>query len=198
MPRTKKQYEEIRERKKNLILDTALKLFATEGVHTTSISKIAARAKISKGLMYNYFSSKDELISQLIVGGMEKLLQSFDPDHDGELSDEEFIYFVHENFSILKNNLDYWKLYFSIILQPQVYNLVKDDFNDLIQKLMSVLVNYYKRKGAEKPEMEAMLFFAMIDGISFQYMMDPENFPLEEVKDMIIRKFSYNDLKINE
>ncbi len=193
MPRTKQQYEEIRERKKALILDTALKLFATEGVHSTSISKIATRAKISKGLMYNYFSSKDELISQLIIRGMEKLLQSFDPDHDGKLTDEEFNYFVHENFNILKNNLDYWKLYFSIILQPHVYNLVKNDFNDLIHKLMSVLVNYYERKGAEKPEMEAMLFFAMVDGISFQYMMDPDNFPLEEVKDMIIRKFSYNE-----
>jgi len=52
-PRTEQQYEEIRKSKKKLILDTALELFATEGYYPTSISKIAERARISKGLIYN-------------------------------------------------------------------------------------------------------------------------------------------------
>ena len=195
MPRTKQQFEEIRGKKKALILDTALKLFATEGYHTTSISKIAAKAKISKGLLYNYFKSKDDLIIEIVNTGINKLLQSFDPDHDSKLTDEEFIFFIHENFRILENNPYYWKLYFSIFTQPQVYELVKDEFINLIHNLMFVLVSYYKRKGAEKPEMEALLFGALMDGISLQYVMDPDHFPLDEVKQMIIEKFSYNNEK---
>ncbi len=195
MPRTKQQFEEIREKKKTLILDTALKLFATEGYHTTSISKIATKAKISKGLLYNYFKSKDDLIIEIVNTGMNKLMQSFDPDHDSKLTDEEFIFFIHENFRILENNLHYWKLYFSIFTQPQVYDLVKDNVNNLINNLMFVLVSYYKRKGAEKPELEALLFGALMDGISLQYVMDPDNFPLDEVKQMIIEKYSYNNVK---
>ena len=53
-PRTEQQFEEIRESKKKLILETALELFASEGFHTTPISRIASEAGISKGLLYNY------------------------------------------------------------------------------------------------------------------------------------------------
>ena len=61
-PRTKQQFEDIREEKRSLIMKVALELFAEEGYHNTSISKIASRAGISKGLLYNYFDSKEDLI----------------------------------------------------------------------------------------------------------------------------------------
>ena len=67
MPRTEKQFEEIRATKKALILDAALQVFARDGYHNASISKISKQAGISKGLMYNYFNSKEELL-EILVG----------------------------------------------------------------------------------------------------------------------------------
>ena len=58
-PRTPQQFEEIREEKMTLIMDIALEHFANEGYHTTTINHIARHAGISKGLMYNYFESKE-------------------------------------------------------------------------------------------------------------------------------------------
>ena len=40
-PRTPLQFEEIREEKRNLIMDTALEHFAREGFHATTINHIA-------------------------------------------------------------------------------------------------------------------------------------------------------------
>ena len=53
MPRTKEQFEEIRSRTKQKILESALELFAEKGFKGTSISEIAKTANISKGLAYN-------------------------------------------------------------------------------------------------------------------------------------------------
>jgi len=39
-------------------MNTALQLFENNGYESTSISKIALTAGVSKGLMYNYFPSK--------------------------------------------------------------------------------------------------------------------------------------------
>jgi AcrR family transcriptional regulator len=64
-PRTKIQFEEIRESKRRKILDAAVECFATTGFHAVSISDLAKHAGISKGLMYNYFSSKDELLKAI-------------------------------------------------------------------------------------------------------------------------------------
>ena len=82
-PRTEKQYEQIREQKRALILETALRLFADEGFHSTSISKIAKGAGISKGLMYNYFGSKEELLKDIVISGISNLTDTFDPNKDG-------------------------------------------------------------------------------------------------------------------
>lgn len=53
------------ERRKQLI-DTALKLFAEKGIERTSIKDIAAEAGVAQGLLYHYFTSKDELFYAII------------------------------------------------------------------------------------------------------------------------------------
>jgi AcrR family transcriptional regulator len=54
-PKTVVQNKIIRQEKKDLILRTALIVFAQEGYHASSVNKIADKANISKGLIYNYF-----------------------------------------------------------------------------------------------------------------------------------------------
>jgi len=99
-PRTEQQFEEIRESKKKLIMDTALELFAVEGFHTTPISKIASAAGISKGLLYNYFESKEDLIKTIIFKGLDNLSRFIDPNKDGVLTRDELSYFF-EQFSVI-------------------------------------------------------------------------------------------------
>lgn len=188
-PKTEKQFKEIRENKKVLIMNAALEMFANNGYHSTSISKIAKHANISKGLLYNYFENKEDLLIKIMDRGLEELIQNFDPNNNGILSDEEFEFFIHENFRILQENIPYWKLYFSIFLQPEVFSIMKNEFFTIIESLIKILENYYKNKGVENPALEARMYGSFLDGISLNYIMDPDNFPLEEVKKYIIEKF---------
>ncbi len=188
-PRTQKQFKKIREHKRILIMNAALELFANKGFHNTSISNIAMRAEISKGLIYNYFENKEDLLIKMIDRGLEELFQSFDPNNDGILTDEEFVFFIHENFRILQENIQYWKLYFSTFLQPEVFSIMKDKLFMIIEGLLKILEQYFKNKGAENPALEARMYCAFLDGISINYIMYPESFPLEEVKKYIIEKF---------
>ena len=189
MPRTEQQFEEIRAQKATLIMDTALELFASEGYYPTSISRIADKAGISKGLMYNYFESKESLILEIIGKGIHQLTEHLDPDHDGFLSEEEFVFFINENFRILQQNLDYWKLYFATMMQPAVYKLVKEKYPHFLPPLQGIVEGYFRRKGIEDPELEAACFDAMLDGIFLNYVLDPDGFPLERIRKMIIERF---------
>jgi len=47
------------------ILDAALELFAERGFDGTSVQEIVARADVTKGAMYHYFSSKDDLLYEI-------------------------------------------------------------------------------------------------------------------------------------
>ncbi|GGM34738.1 TetR/AcrR family transcriptional regulator [Promicromonospora citrea] len=44
------------------VLRAALDLFSTQGYATTSVQEIVAAAGVTKGAMYHYFSSKDDLL----------------------------------------------------------------------------------------------------------------------------------------
>ena len=48
------------------ILEAAIHLFGEEGFHSVTTRKIAARAGISEGTLFNYFSSKNELMRAIL------------------------------------------------------------------------------------------------------------------------------------
>src|ERR1700754_5093262 len=44
------------------LLDTATRLFYTEGIHAVGIDRIIAEASVAKATFYNHFPSKDDLV----------------------------------------------------------------------------------------------------------------------------------------
>jgi len=191
MPRTPEQFRKMREVKQKQIKDAALELFAREGYHSTSISKIAKAAGISKGLMYNYFDSKEELVMSLLKEGMDKLTELFDPDKDGVLTGDEFDFFVEKSFDAVIESPTYWRLYFSIMMQVEIYDMVKEMYASILQDTMQLLVDYYHKRGVKDPLGEALLFGAVMDGITLNYILNPEMFPLEDFKQKVIDKFGH-------
>jgi TetR/AcrR family transcriptional repressor of mexJK operon len=66
--------------KRRAILDVATEVFLAQGYAATSMSEIAARAGGSKGTLYNYFRSKDELFSAFITDTCQgPAMTYFDP-----------------------------------------------------------------------------------------------------------------------
>ncbi|HLY77858.1 MAG TPA: TetR/AcrR family transcriptional regulator, partial [Caulobacteraceae bacterium] len=55
-----------RDARRELILDVAQEVFLEEGFANASMSTIAARLGGSKGTLYNYFKSKDELFTAYV------------------------------------------------------------------------------------------------------------------------------------
>lgn len=189
MPRTAQQFENIREEKKSLIMNTALELFAVNGYHATTISSIARSAGISKGLLYNYFESKDELIRAILFNGLESIDKIFDSDNDGVLTREEMEYFLDQFFKFMKDDLHFWKLYFTLFVQPPVIELINERFQEVIQKAVEILTGFFKSLGHEDPDTEALIFGSMLDGIGMNFITNPDLFPVEKTKKRILEIF---------
>ncbi len=51
---------------------------------------------------------------------------------------------------------------------------------------MEVFSNYYSQKGDENPDVKARFLLAVFDGIGIHYLVDTKNFPIDEIRDMII------------
>ena len=175
--------------KKQLILDTALELFADNSYHATSISMIAKVAGISKGLMYNYFDSKEILLNEVILTGMKEFMQILDTNKDGFLTEDEFESFLNSAVVLIKSNKNYWKLFYSLMMQSSVLEISMNVVIEFTQQYFITLSDYYRRHGSENPDAEAMLLTTTLDGVAIAYVNNPEMFPIDEMIKLIYKKF---------
>ena len=188
-PKTKEQFEQIRYNRKKAIAQAALELFASNGFSGVSISRIAKKAGVSKGLLYNYFANKEALVQEIVIEGFRQMLDNLDFDFQKELTRERFIELVEKNFRLLREEISYWSLYISVITQPAVMALVKEDIFEVVGPFLSALTGYYTRQGIKNPEVQSLLFGAMLDGVAIDYMLSPETYPLDKIEKLIIEKF---------
>lgn len=193
-PRTTEQFREIREGKTTLIMESALEQFANEGYYRTTISQIARQAGISKGLMYNYFESKEALLQAIVEKSVSEANQFFDINRDGILTEEEFEYFVRKVPVLLKKKQSFWRLLMQMLVQKDVrqqltrvfgqngsgHSKAKDQEAGLTPRQMKVIIaNYFLAKKEKRgkdydPICEFHLFIWTLLGFAVQSIYSNE------------------------
>ena len=69
------QYQKTTEKKKQAIIQAALRLFKDKGFKQTSIKSIAEVAEVSPVSIYNYFGSRDNLVTLCVNDLFEEITQ---------------------------------------------------------------------------------------------------------------------------
>jgi TetR/AcrR family transcriptional regulator, fatty acid metabolism regulator protein len=62
--------------KRRLILEAAVRVFARQGFHTCRVSDIADEANVAYGLVYHYFSSKEQILDTLFLERWDVMLDA--------------------------------------------------------------------------------------------------------------------------
>ena len=188
-PRTSSQLEKIRQQSRKKILDAALELFAMQGYHNTSISQIAKKAGVSKGLMYNYFDGKDDLMHQIVY---ERLSEGHDfveqigkqPDAKSKLR-----LLIDFSFNYLITDPHQSKLLAALSLQldqfPDLMELIQGRYVGTLPLMEGLLIEI----GIENPKEEAALIMALMDGLGMQYILLQGAMDLEHLKNYLIDKY---------
>lgn len=185
-PRTSSQFEAIRQEKSRLILDTALELFAEKGYHQTSISDITRKAGISKGLVYNYFQSKEEVLRSIIQTGYDAAYSDLDLNGDHSLAKEEFVHFIRVTFRSVRENPRFWKLYSALVLQPRIQDLVMAEYSEKAQEIQKLFLDFIKVSGSIAPENDLIAVSSLIKGAHLILITAPDFFPMGQFEETII------------
>jgi AcrR family transcriptional regulator len=194
-PRTAKQYKEIREEKRTRIMDTALEHFANEGYYATTINHIAKHAGISKGLMYNYFESKEALLKAIIHKSVIEVFNYFDIERNGYLTEEEFEFFIRKIKVILREKRSFWRLLFQLLMQNDVREQLIESFlksdslvrsgilpgeNLSTSQIMKMITDYFLRKKEKMgdkydPKVEINMFIITLEGFAITSIYSDSN-----------------------
>ncbi len=193
MPRTSEQLEKIKEQTRMKILESALELFALKGFHGSSMQEIAKKAGVSKGLAYNYFNSKEEILKEILndakkAGGLI-MTQVFEEEDNFK----QVQLLIEATFEHIAAGETYWRMFSSLMLQPNVVESF-DFVDEFGTNLVELTTKMFKRMGIKNAKTEALLLDASIDGIILHYLFFKDKYPLQRVKKELIKKYSKEEL----
>ena len=86
----RRQLTEAQLEKRRTILRAAIAVFAEKGYHACRVQDVATEAGVAYGLVYHYFSSKEELLETIFRGTWRRLLDGLNEiSESGERAEEQ-------------------------------------------------------------------------------------------------------------
>ena len=124
---------------KEKILKESRDLVAEEGLDALSIRKLAKKCDLAVGTIYNYFSSKDDLMISTIESVWEDIcrIEHYDQDAD------DFLKYLSDIFTHLGLVIEKYPNFFtihSLSFQSQSIGKTKDSMATYIEKLRENLI----------------------------------------------------------
>ncbi|MBL4689105.1 MAG: TetR/AcrR family transcriptional regulator [Nannocystaceae bacterium] len=175
------------QRGKQKLLESATRLFASQGYFATTVEQIAAGADVSKGLVYNYFNSKEELLVALIEDATSKIVAVSEPLTLNTPLEDSLSAFVDNFFRFLETERQFLKLQLSLLLAPELSEIVSEPQRRRAELLLATVRGWFQRARVPQPKNKARVFLAMLDGVALHYLFIYEPYPLAALKPQIMQ-----------
>ncbi len=188
-PRSKAQFEVIRRRSRDAILRAAVRLFAQKGFSGTTTADIAEAVGISKGLIYNYFPSKDAIFMALIDEFIQRIVPSLPWGSSGQSPTEYLEVLIRGWFREIRTNPALIKLGVQFHTDTALKKLIRRKQAEMEEKYTAFFQDVFRRLGTEDPEVETLLLGAILDGVGVNYAVAPGKFPLDRVEEHLVNSY---------
>jgi AcrR family transcriptional regulator len=173
--------EEHKENRKHLLLDSALKCFASRGYESTTIDDIVHEAGVSKGMFYNYFRSKEEMYLELLENRTSEWFAELRLEFATCRNSAEKLKLLVQRFREWPLNVER-RQSLSIQLEFILYSSRSEELTGMMRNRYERHIEFLEKileEGKNSGEFPANLdprsfaaaFWALRDGISLHYTM---------------------------
>lgn len=186
----------IRKHRQRQILQAARDVFAKDGFDSARMDDVADASGLSKGTLYLYYKSKDDLIAGLLKTTFNDLLVQLralleiDKSVETRLLDyaQQMTTYMQQDASTL--NIAY-EFYAVAARQPNVRRLLQTYFADYRAALTALLEQGIKRGEFARFDttQTAMTLIALLEGLTLLWFTDPDAVQIETVLLAALRDF---------
>lgn len=127
--------EKERRQRRKAILRAARRLFFDGRGRPVTIADIAEKAELSKGAIYLYFRSKEEICAQLLLDDIERVHNEVVPIFDGKgCASEILMEFAHLYVGFFLKDRELFRLLMDFMIHADNLNLSNDTNQRIIQE----------------------------------------------------------------
>ena len=192
--------------RRRAILDAARRVFTRQGYTATRMIDVAVDAKVGKGTLYEYFSSKEDLFSTLVLVVMRDALETLGQRTLAEDPRQALRNIIAYSVEVaLVENLDLYRLFYDFWgVSPSMRRGTQQRMREVSTSFREFVVGTVRkgqRAGVFRPEVDAEQFGhsfgAAIDGLSLQLVILGEKIDLaayaEHLQDLFLEGLTAQD-----
>ncbi len=192
MPRTPEENDRIRQASKEKIRAAAMELFIKQGYYATSISDIAKQAGISKGLLYNYYKGKEELLSEMVEARIKEVVEIMEEAFILNTPRKQLEHIINGAIDNIHQKPEVHRFYLHLQTQPKSdEELIK--YSHLVieenARQFEFQCKIFESMGETEPRKRSLYFSSVLQGIMLMISTYQQGFPIEEIKNQIISEF---------
>ncbi len=173
--------ERQREWQRSFILERAASLFAEQGFAATTMDQIAGAAEFSKGALYNYFESKEDLFVSMLQHGLDRMDEMLEEvlEEGGGFRDQ-LAHFVRDFLGFFETGKSVFRVLhtegssMALSAHRSVGETMKSHFQRYVDKVARLVERGQEEgvvPGGQDPHLVAMLLLGVLRGYMFYWIL---------------------------
>jgi AcrR family transcriptional regulator len=181
--------------KRRVILDAAVRVFARQGFHTCRVADIADEAGVAYGLVYHYFSSKEEILDTLFLERWDVMLAA-NAEADARQPSPHAKLLAIAGFIVDSYRHDPELMKVIIVEVTRAANTFGRTHLAKIQEAYDQIASIVARAQADgtfraevPPEFAALAFYGLVEQVLTRWIFDaepPSDSEMDLAKEMIV------------
>lgn len=176
--------------KREQIINVATKLFSERGFQNTPLSAVCETANVSKGLIFHHFKSKNDLLREIFLNTTKLIVEISQSSISNQSPKKRLQEIIESVFKQLEADKLFFQFNLNVMLQPSTRSIL----NDLIKERSSIILNSTRALFNEIDKKNAgalsYMFIAELDGIALNYLCIFDDYPLMQIKTLILNKYA--------
>lgn len=168
-----------KEQRRRQIIEAAEELFFARGFERTKMIEIAEALELSKGTLYLYFKSKEQLAYAILLRSFDVLIGLLREAAEGGESGVDKVHALAEAYIVFYRD-HYRQFYLMQLFEGVLYDTLAqvdegDEFYERLQQIKTVMIDSVRRgledgtlRSSLKPEISATTYMIAADGFMHQ------------------------------
>ena len=172
--------------KKEVILETALELFAERGYEATPTSLIAKEAGVSEGLIFKHYHNKVNLLEEVVKAGYRRITDK----SRGSVAEDDPIKLIGNvldmPLKLVKDERNFWRMQFRLIDDQ----ISQKHHSRYTQSVRLKLTEAFKKLGYKEPEMESEILMLMVEALWRVFLSNRDKDYFRKMVDLVKSKYT--------
>lgn len=178
------------------ILAAAEQVFARRGFFAATTDDVAREAGVSKGLVFNYFKTKDDLLEAILESHLDRTLRVWEDDPPAGEAPEMLAEIFDRTVAHVAERVESYRLYYSFLFQPggsPALQRATDRLKTRVSAHYESITRAIRKHGIRNAAARAVLFQAAVNGVVQFILLQPElvrhprEFPLKTMREQLVR-----------